>query len=47
MVALTDANASLTPSEHTYQLRRAVVAATVGTPIPSPRSTGGVIDGQH
>jgi MFS family permease len=33
MVALTDANASLTPSEHTRELRRAVIAATVGTTI--------------
>jgi len=34
MVALADANASLTPSDHAYELRLAVVAATVGTTIP-------------
>jgi metabolite-proton symporter len=33
MVALTDANYALTPSQHARELRRAVVAATVGTTI--------------
>jgi MFS family permease len=33
MVALTDADYALTPSQHSRELRRAVVAATVGTTI--------------
>jgi metabolite-proton symporter len=33
MVALTDVNYSLTPDQHARELRRAVVAATVGTTI--------------
>jgi MFS family permease len=33
MVALTDANYALTPNQHARELRRAVVAATVGTTI--------------
>jgi MFS family permease len=33
MAAVTDVNCALTPDEHTRELRRAVVAATVGTTI--------------
>jgi MFS family permease len=33
MVSLTDVNYALTPNQHTRELRRAVVAATVGTTI--------------
>ncbi|HUA54135.1 MAG TPA: MFS transporter, partial [Candidatus Sulfotelmatobacter sp.] len=33
MVAVTDINATLTPGQHARELRRAVVAATVGTTI--------------
>ena len=33
MVAFNDLNCSLTPDEHARELRRAVVAATVGTTI--------------
>ena len=33
MVAVTDVNYALTPDQHARELRRAVVAATVGTTI--------------
>jgi hypothetical protein len=33
MVAVTDANYALTPDQHSRELRRAVIAATVGTTI--------------
>ena len=33
MVAVTDTNYALTPDQHSRELRRAVIAATVGTTI--------------
>jgi hypothetical protein len=33
MVAVTDTNYALTPDQHNRELRRAVIAATVGTTI--------------